>query len=205
VITVKDNLAGATVKCPKCHGDISVPQTLSTRRKRAKEEAQAEKTQAKPRRPAISFAAHLNRLVDDARAKRFLWMGLGCLGALAALTLLPWINEMRYPGDVGAIAPTEIGLRRVAGLAQLGLSLGAVGFVISAILSNRRPIFISSLVFASGWAVLAVFWRLVDFANWGVITGIGVYLSLLPAFGAAVTLGGLARDQLTKVGDDGGI
>ena len=195
VVTVEDKFAGATLKCPKCHSDVSVPQPQSTKRKRKKEEAEAE---AKPRRARISFAANLNRLVDDARAQRFLWMGLGCLVGLAALTLLPWINETERPGDVGAVTPAEIGFRKMPGLLQLARSIGAVGFVIIAILSDRRPLFIRSLAFASGWAALAALWRLVDLGMWGLVTGIGVYLSLLAAVVAAITLGGLARDQLTK-------
>jgi hypothetical protein len=194
VITVEDKYAGATMKCPKCHTSIAVPASQSSSRKRQKAEAEAA-----PKRPAVSMTANLTNLLDDARARRFLWIGLACLGGLAVFTFLPWMNASERPGDIGAMAPSEIGFGHIPGTAQLAGSLAAAAFVLGTIYSNNRRLFARGLVFAGALAALLALWRLIDFGIWGTITGIGVYLSIAAAVGAAITLGGLARDQLTKL------
>jgi hypothetical protein len=196
VITVEDKYAGTTMKCPKCRTSIVVPEAQLSPRKRHKVEAEAK---AAERRAARSFSAQLNNLLDDRRARRFLWIGLACLASLAVFTFLPWVNASERPGDVGATAPSEIGFGRIPGTAQLAVSLAAAAYVLGTIFSNNRRTFAGGLAFAAAWAAVVVLWRLIDFAIWGAITGIGVYFSIAAAAGGAITLGGLTRDQVSKL------
>src|SRR5439155_14215890 len=104
-----------------------------------------------------NFMANVERMAGNAQAKLFLWIGLGCLGGLVLFTFFPWISI-----GVGEFSASAIGVRLGIGVLQLLLSLGAIAFVVVAIVLNNAQLFNISPLTPGSWGVLGALWRLIN-------------------------------------------
>ena len=185
--TVEDQHAGMNVQCPKCGGTIAVPGAA------APGAAPAAAPGAPVQFSSANFMGNVERLAGNAQAKMLLWIGLGCLAGLVLFTFLPWITV-----SFGEVSASALGIRLGMGIIQLLLSLGAIAFVIVAVVLNNAQLFNISLWTAGGWGAAVGLWRLINVIDAGRFSGFGLYLSLLAGLGAAGTLGFIAVQRVMK-------
>jgi hypothetical protein len=214
-MTVKEQLAGKTGKCPACGTPIVVPPLAAP-------ESVPSFTPAPPApdwdamTDSPSAAAEPAPLAPRRQGNRpsstWIIIGMVALGVLALSTLLPWVTvsvNMRttFSGmSVGGLSNSQSksGLNYVEGATVFFLSVGVAVFLIVAFFAQPKLLLASAWT-GVGWGGLALILQMVQLVRIlsssndapmvaifsgmiSVSVGFGLYLGLAAAAGAAATL-----------------
>jgi hypothetical protein len=207
---VEDQYAGQMVRCPKCGNVIQVAPSAAAVTAAPPPAVPVSPgvapASAPPSPPAGPAGPGLMETLQQSIAAfgldpltvKLIYAGLGCFAAMIVFTIFPWVSISSTFGGLSASA-SVLGISLAMGWITILLTLGAGAFVAVVFLVLKKNNLLDiSLWVAAGWALLASLWRLVNVAQAGGFSGIGLYLSLFASLGAAGTFGFVVFNRLTK-------